>query len=144
MPLAVPEGDRRESEHNDGEEGLVMSTFAPADSVDSEVIDRASVLQRFEGDFDFLREIAALFLADCPKRLAAVRAALAERDYGALQDLAHSFKGSVANFAAAAAVASAQRLEQIARQRDSASVEVACSALEREIGRLEAALSALL
>ena len=110
-----------------------------AASIDA-IIDRAEVLERFEGDMDLVREVAELFIADCPHRLAAVREALADGDSAGLQRAAHSLKGSVSNFSAGAAVEAALRLEMLARAGDLTDAATACSTLEREIARLMPAL----
>ena len=104
------------------------------------VIDEAELLGRFEGDTELVREVAQLFLDDCPHRLEALRAALASGDAAALQRAAHSLKGSVSNFAAPAAAEAARRLEVLARDGQLTYAAAACAALEREIARLVPAL----
>lgn len=115
-----------------------------AESEPGFVVDAAALLDRFGNDVEFAREIVELFLQDCPRRVAALREALARRDSAALQFVAHSFKGSVSNFAAPDALAAALRLEVIGATSDLAHAAEACAALEREIGRLTSALIALL
>ncbi len=111
-------------------------TAAATESAPGAVIDTAAMLDRFEGDIELAREVVELFLEDCPRRLAAVRAALAHGDSGALEFAAHSIKGSVSNFGAAAAVVAALRLEIIGRTGDLSHATEACAALEQEIARL--------
>ncbi len=120
-----------------------MSSSSYTDLAGTEVIDRAAVLDRFEGDLELLHEVAALFLEDCPRRLDAVRAALAHRDCAALECAAHSIKGSVGNFAAAAAFEVALSLERMARDGDLRHAPEACAELEREIARLAPVLADL-
>ncbi|HXQ21140.1 MAG TPA: Hpt domain-containing protein [Candidatus Acidoferrales bacterium] len=109
----------------------------------SPVIDTATMLDRLDGDAELACEVIGLFLEDCPRRLTAVREALAHGDGKALEFAAHSFKGSVSTFAAAAATAASVRLESIGAAGDLSHAEEACTALEHEIERLEAALCSL-
>ncbi len=107
------------------------------------IIDRAAIFDHFEGDIELLREIAGLFLEDCPNRLSALRAAIARGDCKALESAAHSLKGSVVNFGARAAAVAAQRVEQMARDGDMEHAREACPMLEEEIARLEPVLAHL-
>jgi two-component system sensor histidine kinase/response regulator len=105
--------------------------------------DSASLLlDLFGGDAELLREVASLFLRDCPARLSEVRDAVGRRDGTTLARAAHSLKGSVANFAADLAVAAAQRLQLIGRTGDWAEVDQALADLETEIENLTSTLHA--
>jgi HPt (histidine-containing phosphotransfer) domain-containing protein len=75
------------------------------------------------GDGALLRELAAIFLQDYPARLAAVRAAVGQRDPRALEAAVHALRGAAANFGADEAVAAAVRLETMARERNLGGVE---------------------
>jgi PAS domain S-box-containing protein len=75
------------------------------------------------GDRALLRELAAIFLQDYPARLAAVRAAVGQRDPRALEAAVHALRGAAANFGADEAVAAAVRLETMARERNLGGVE---------------------
>ncbi|MBI3783170.1 MAG: Hpt domain-containing protein [Deltaproteobacteria bacterium] len=99
-------------------------------------LDLPKILARFDGDVDFFREIAQLFIDDCPKRLAALHAAIAAGDSLAIQNVAHSLKGSVSSFDAEAAHASTQRVETLARSGDLPAAAAAAAALEIQIDRL--------
>jgi len=72
--------------------------------------------------------------------LAAMQAAIAQHDGQALQQAAHTLKGSVGIFVAQAALAAAQRLEDLGRQGDWTQAETAYGHLVSEIARLEHAL----
>ena len=106
-------------------------------------IDSGALLDRVEGDTELLRELIGLFLQDAPRQLSTLRAALACNDARALQAAAHSIKGAASNFAAAAVVEAAVRIESLARQGDLTSCVPACAALEAEMARLNAALARL-
>jgi two-component system sensor histidine kinase/response regulator len=105
--------------------------------------ERGEALARVGGDETLLQEIATLFLSEAPRLLTALREAVARQDAGQLQSAAHSLKGSVGTFGAAAAVAAAAEIETLARARDFAGAGRACVALEEQIDRLTPALTGL-
>jgi len=73
-----------------------------------------------------------------------IRKAVAARDCGALERTAHTLKGAVANFVVASATEAARRLEIMGREGDLSGAEAALEDLEREIARLQPALSKLM
>ena len=76
---------------------------APEGRAGAPIHDRAAALEGLDGDEELLQDLAAVFLEDSPRLMAAVRQAVAEGDPGRLERAAHSLKGSVANFGARAA-----------------------------------------
>jgi HPt (histidine-containing phosphotransfer) domain-containing protein len=84
--------------------------------------------------------LVTVFLRQNPTLLAAMQAAIAQHDGEALQRAAHTLRGSLGTLAAPAALAAAQRLENLGRQGDMAQAEVAYANLANEIARLEHAL----
>ena len=113
---------------------------APSPSVDEEVLDHAALWKRVAGEEDLLREIVALFLADYPKLLATIQAAVAESNAEALYVAAHTLKGAVGNIVAKKAFDAALRLEQLSEQGDLAQAPEVLAALEKELLRLKEAL----
>jgi two-component system sensor histidine kinase/response regulator len=107
------------------------------------IIDEASLLERIDGDRDLLRELAALFLEDCPRRIAEMRAAIEQQDAKRLELAAHSMKGSTGNLSAIAAAAAAALLEIEARAGDWAHARHSLRLLEEEIHRLAPLLQRL-
>ena len=93
-----------------------------------------------EGDEAFRRELAGMFLEDCPKALSAIRAAVAGRDGPALKLAAHTLKGSAGAFQDHEAVAAAGRMERVGRDADWEHAEATGLVLTREMGRLTVAL----
>ncbi|HLW79263.1 MAG TPA: ATP-binding protein, partial [Terriglobia bacterium] len=110
---------------------------------DDAVLDRAAALARVEGDGVLLGELAALFIEDCPRILAAIRDAIARQDADALSRAAHALKGSAANFSASRAVDDALRLETMGRRGDLEGAQEACDALEATLDRLTKVLAGL-
>jgi two-component system, sensor histidine kinase and response regulator len=90
-----------------------------------------------------LREIAVLFIEDCPRALAELRLAVEQRDATKIENAAHALKGSVANFGAQAAVDAAFRLEQMGRAGKLSESAEALDALEHALLAVCAELAAL-
>jgi two-component system, sensor histidine kinase and response regulator len=107
------------------------------------VFDEQEALSRARGQRALLRQIAELFLADCPGLLDQIRSAISTRDFQTLERAAHRLKGTAANLSAHRVVETARRLEAIGRDGLLAEADVACAELEAELIRLERALETL-
>ena len=105
--------------------------------------DMTAALERVDGDRELMKELAGLFLGECPQRMADIRRAIDARDGPALQRAAHYLKGSVGNFAAGRASAAAEQLERAGREREWGRAEQDWAALEEAIGELEPAFAEL-
>ncbi len=103
--------------------------------------DKAQALSRVGGDEELLRELIGVFLEECPRWLADVRAALAAGDAQKLRRAAHTIKGAVDNCGAGSAFESALRLERIGGEGRLAEADEAFASLEAELARLEPALA---
>jgi two-component system sensor histidine kinase/response regulator len=103
--------------------------------------DMAAALERVDGDLELMKELAGLFLDECPQRMEDIRRAIGERDGPGLQRAAHYFKGSVGNFGARRAFEAAGRLEQAGRELDWSRVEPDWVALEQAVVQLEPAFA---
>ncbi len=113
------------------------------DAPSREVFDVAEALERVGGDRELLAELVKLFEGESPRLLQEMREAIAREDAVALERAAHALKGSVGNFAAAAAVAAAQELERVARSGLLTQARALYSALETEIQQFRQALENL-
>jgi HPt (histidine-containing phosphotransfer) domain-containing protein len=107
------------------------------------VFDQQEALSRARGQRALLRQIADLFLADCPGLLDQIRSAISTRDFPTLERAAHRLKGTAANLSAHRVVEVAQRLEEIGREGLFADADLTCAELEAELIRLERALETL-
>ena len=58
-----------------------------------EVLDEATLLARFEGEPDLLRDVVRLFLDDCPKMLIGIRGAAERGDARGMERAAHKIEG---------------------------------------------------
>jgi signal transduction histidine kinase/DNA-binding NarL/FixJ family response regulator/HPt (histidine-containing phosphotransfer) domain-containing protein len=106
---------------------------SPADSEDV-----ATHLRRTTGGNDkLIRSLAAAFLADAPKALSRIRAAVAKRNAAELASAAHLLKGSLAIFGAPKAVAAARNLEALGRTDSLREASAALRALESEFALLQ-------
>ena len=99
--------------------------------------------QRFDGDAAMLAEVVGVFRGSRPAMVRALSDAVARKDAAAIERAAHSIKGAVGNFAAAAAAKAAGRIEEMGREKKLAGAAKACSALEKELARLDEALAIL-
>jgi PAS domain S-box-containing protein len=106
-------------------------------------IDEGRLLERVGGDARTLAEVARIFLADAPRRLAAIRRALAKGDARALRGEAHALKGAVSNFAADAATEAAFELQKLGDKGELEEAEPALERLEAEMTAVRARLREL-
>ena len=107
-------------------------------------LDLAAALARVGGDEELLKEIAEMFLEQCPDALAEVHQAVEANDSVALQNAAHFLKGSVSNFGAQEAHAAALRLEMMGRHKDLGDSREALAELDKALEALQPKLSKLI
>lgn len=107
-------------------------------------LDMAVALSRVGGDEELLREIAEIFLDQCPEALSDIRKAAEAGDAQALERAAHSLKGSVSNFGAKSAYDAALRLEMMGRNGQMGATPAALQELESALNQLNPALSKLI
>ena len=106
--------------------------------------DKAELLARVGGDWDLLREIVGLFLAEGPVRVAEIRKAIDGMDTATLMASAHALKGAVSVFGARPAVEAALRLEQLGRAGNLAHAREGLTLLDETMTALMPALEALM
>ena len=116
-------------------EGLLKESPSP-------IIDWNQGLAQVDGDRELFRNLLRLFAKEIPSMLDRIRQALDQKDAPGIEQGAHTIKGSVSNFGASQALKTAFRLEQMAHANDLAHAEEAYEELEREIGRVLAAIEA--
>jgi CheY-like chemotaxis protein len=116
-------------------------TAAPAASPGGDVLDWTTARASVQGDEALLAEIISIFLEESPAMLDAVRSALDAGDAARLRISAHTLKGAVVHFGAAAAVSAAAKVESAARDQDLATAAADCRSLEIELERLNPQLA---
>ncbi len=103
----------------------------------------AHLLRTTGGNEKLAKSLTKSFLADAPKRLAAIRSAIAAKDGAKLDSVAHALKGSVAIFGAQAAVTAARDLEAMGRSRNLNGADAQYRALEVAMKQLQIELIAI-
>jgi CheY-like chemotaxis protein len=95
-------------------------------------IDRSSLLERLGGDEAFMGEVAAVFLDDCPRRVAEIKAAVDRRDSEAIRLSAHALKGAAGVISATGLLEAARVLERLGAEGRLDAAEAAWRALSTE------------
>ena len=106
----------------------------------SGAFDEEALLERVDGDIEFLEETVAMLDEDSPALLEAIRAAVRSSDAAALVKAAHALKGMLANFCAEPAAAADRQLETMGREERLADAAGPAERVQRETEQLRAAL----
>ena len=106
----------------------------------SGAFDEDALMDRVDGDLEFLEQTVAMLDEDSPALLEEIRAAVLSRDAAALVKPAHALKGMLANFCAEPAEAAARELEMMGREERLVDVAMPADRVQRETERLQAAL----
>ena len=106
----------------------------------SDAFDEDALMDRVDGDLEFLDETVAMLDEDSPVLLEEIRAAVRSRDAAALVKPAHALKGMLANFCAEPAEAAARELELMGREERLVDVAMSADRVQRETQQLQAAL----
>jgi signal transduction histidine kinase/DNA-binding response OmpR family regulator len=97
--------------------------------------DEQELLRRVGGNLKMLRDVAKIFVQDTPKRISAIRMAIARKDGEALATAAHALRGSLAMLGGASIADGIRKIETLGRQ---GSVAEAAKILESFEGTLSA------
>jgi PAS domain S-box-containing protein len=103
--------------------------------------DFRSALERIGGDESLLRELAAIFVDECPRLLHDTRAAVLAGDPEALRRAAHTLKGAVVHFDVPLTYAAAAKLEQLGAAGDLAEAPTTLAKLASDVDRLRQELA---
>lgn len=113
-----------------------MEENSPRGSLQPSQWDLQEILERFDGDEEFLRELLLIFQQDAKKSLENAREALAEHNYPALTRAAYTLKGTLKNLAMKAAAQAAANLEDAARKESATELENDLRVLDKEMNEL--------
>lgn len=102
--------------------------------------DEADLLERVMGNEDLARRVAARFVEDMPKQLAALADAVARADAKTTRCVAHGIKGSAANVGGMPLSDVASRLERLGEAGDLESAAGILSALSLGFDQLKSRL----
>lgn len=100
-------------------------------------------LRHVGGDRELLKELSEIFLADCPKAIVDLKAAIAAGNCEALRRTAHSMKGSIGVFGATDPMELAYRLEQLGCSGDMRGAAELCVELELAVASLVESFSCI-
>jgi HPt (histidine-containing phosphotransfer) domain-containing protein len=106
-------------------------------------LDLRGALARLGNDVSLFEEFIGFYNEDCPRLLAALRAAVASEDPSGIHHSAHSLKGLVASLGAVEVMATTTALERIGRSGDLSEAGPALAKLEHEIAQLNDELATL-
>jgi CheY-like chemotaxis protein len=103
-----------------------------------------ALMERVLGDREFLAELIELFAEDGPNLLEQLRDAISRQDSSLATKTAHTFKGTIGNFCAAAAHQMAYEVERLCREGDFVQAGERWNALKAEVELVSTALNKLL
>ena len=101
-----------------------------------DAFDENALLERVDGDVEFLDETIAMLDEDCPALLDEIQAAARSGDAAALIRPAHALKGMLTNFCAEPAETAARELEKMGREGRLTGVDRAADRVRSETERL--------
>ncbi len=97
---------------------------------------QTALLERLGGDQVLMLDIIRLFLADCPRRLGAIKAAVDARDGQQIRSTAHALRGSAGTLSAVALADAAHTLERLGAEARFEAAEAAWRTLSTEAASL--------
>ena len=106
----------------------------------SDAFDKDDLVDRVDGDVEFLEQTIGMLDEDGPAMLAEIKEAAAGRDADRVAKGAHAIKGMVSNFCAMPAEAAARRVEELGRGSTFSGLEEAIDDLDKEVNRLKLSL----
>ena len=107
-------------------------------------LDLKLALARLDNDQDLLCDVIGIFMAECPKSISQMEAAIQEVDSEKVYRLAHRFKGSAGSLAAQRAMALGAALEAVGRAGDLEKARQIFAQLKEEVGILLPQLKGIL
>jgi PAS domain S-box-containing protein len=121
----------------------LLCELSPIRACSEAPVDGRRLAQRLGGDEDLAQQLAVVFLEEYPGLVAGVRAAVEAGDARAVAQTAHTVKGSVGYFEAAAALEAARELEALGRGGRLQEAGPALERLEAELERVRQELEQL-
>ena len=90
-----------------------------------------------DGDIEFLKELIEIFKTDCPEKLAGISRAIKEKDFKALDETAHSLKGSSGNLGLTRIYELSWELEKMGKAKNMEETNKPFKQLEEELERFK-------
>ncbi len=110
---------------------------------DNRIFDKDVILERFDGEKEFLAELVEIFTNDIPEQFSEIQKAVDNRNGKDLEKSAHKLKGAVANFEEKAAFEAALKIEMMGKENKLDGIEEAYDILVKEVECLVDALREL-
>lgn len=123
----VPESDR------DPEAAEAADPSAATDDTG----EMAALLEAFNHDGEFFKDVAEMFIADYPPMVETVEKAITDEDGALLSRTAHALKGMARNFQIDGAAAAARQLEKLADQGQFETARQLCARMVDELAGFE-------
>lgn len=108
-----------------------------------DVVDLHEALERVQGDRELLLELIGIFLEDCPKKVDAIKEAIAKGDFLLLREAAHSMKGASGNISAKKLYQTFLAIEEMGKKNDLQSAQEVLEDLEGQLKDLKDYLAKL-
>jgi signal transduction histidine kinase/DNA-binding NarL/FixJ family response regulator len=120
------------------------SPSAPSENVRvGEGLNTTDLLNRVGGNPKVLRDIARIFLEDTPKRMSAIRKAIARKDGEALARAAHALRGSVGMLGAKEIAEDARQIEALGRTGSTAEASKLLAPFEGKLSSFKRLLAGI-
>jgi CheY-like chemotaxis protein len=113
---------------------------APSSAAGDRTFDRRALLDRVAGDEELMEDVIRLFLDNCPQQLAAIRAAVEQRNPELVRTTAHALKGAAGNLGGNGLFEAASILERVGAESRLDAAEAAWRRLSAEAANLADAL----
>ena len=120
----------------DSDPGSESATQTPA-AADEDAGELAALLEAFNNDDAFFKDVAEMFISDYPPMVETVKKAIADEDGVLLSRTAHALKGMARNFQIDGAADAALQLEQLADQGQFETAQSLCKTLVDELASFE-------
>jgi HPt (histidine-containing phosphotransfer) domain-containing protein len=100
------------------------------------IFDHQELLARVENDRELLRDLLTIFKEDFPRQLLTLREAVEAKDGDLVATAAHTLRGMLSNLAASQAAATAARLEEMGRKKETLGLQEALGVFENDANKL--------
>jgi signal transduction histidine kinase/DNA-binding response OmpR family regulator/HPt (histidine-containing phosphotransfer) domain-containing protein len=117
-----------------------LACVAPVAKTSTAIIDKDAFMERLGGDEELRDDVIRAFIDDCPRRLAAIKAAVDRRDPELIRTTAHALKGAAGNLAATGLFEAAAILERVGAESRMSAAEPAWRRLSSEAAEVLDAL----
>jgi CheY-like chemotaxis protein/HPt (histidine-containing phosphotransfer) domain-containing protein len=120
----VARTSQSEEAHQQTQPSQGSKTFSPT------TFDLSNAMETVLGNKDLFREIAGMFLENCPDYIAKIKKGIAGNDAGILEREAHNLKGAIGSFSAGETYEAADRLEKLGKEGEMSAAAEVLSSLE--------------